>query len=58
MKIKELWRKIKMKAKEMIDTIHDCVANPVNGICFGAVITFLGLGVMTGNVIRYKMLVA
>lgn len=55
MRCKELWRKIKMKAKEVITTIKDCVSDPVNGMGFGIALIGLGLGVTGCNLLRYKL---
>ncbi len=55
MKIKDFWRKVKMKAKEVVNTIKDCVSDPVNGMGFGIAIIGLGLGVTGCNLLRYKL---
>lgn len=55
MKVKDFWRKVKMKAKEVVNTIKDCVSDPVNGMGFGIAIIGLGLGVTGCNLLRYKL---
>ena len=54
-KLKRLWRKIKMTAKEIVDAIHDCITDPKNMMTAGLVGMGLSCGLFAGGYLRYKM---
>lgn len=54
-KLKRLWRKVKMTAKEVVETILDTVTNPDTRVATGMFVTFVGLGLMASGAMSKKL---
>lgn len=54
-KLKRLWRKVTMTAKEIVETIRNAVTDPKNMMAIGLVGMGLSCGVFAGGYLRYKM---
>lgn len=54
-KLKKFWRKVKMTAKEVVETIRDAVTNPDTRIATGMFVTFIGLGLMASGAMSKRL---
>lgn len=54
-KLKKFWRKVKMTAKEVVETIRDTVTNPDTRLATGMFVTFVGLGLMASGAMSKKL---
>lgn len=54
-KLRKFWRKVKMTAKEVIETIRDAVTNPDTRLATGMFVTFVGLGLMASGAMSKKL---
>ena len=57
-KLKKFWRKVKMTAKEVVETIRDAVTNPDTRIAAGMFVTFIGRGLMASGAMSKRLATA